>query len=284
MIPLITYHLMKKAIQLYWIKFEILLCKHYTIISIMFYCILTINNNIVECEPPKLENINDLYIKYSTSENFKEYYNLEIINNTPLILNKWEPLSMTYRRTAMYILESIDCTLEDTSSHVANIADQFYNNMLVFDTAVINNIILNIARINTEVNSMFLHQIIENYLYIDRDNEILTPFTRRDVNLINEGYKPVTSLDTNIKFKKIDFTIPWWKLEESASMTENVDLLIWDIQRRVGLYQNLYGCHDLPKFTLNKIISDIVTKDATNQNFWHDFNNCSNQVKSYVAD
>lgn len=64
---------------------------------LLLYCIklklFVIKNNIIILSSmlTLIFNIRLSYTKYSTYENFKEYYNLDIINNTPLILNKMEP-------------------------------------------------------------------------------------------------------------------------------------------------------------------------------------------------
>lgn len=82
--------------------------------SITIYILLILNKiispNIVECTPPNVhvENKKDiLYYHYSTYEKFKEYIDSKAVNDTALILNKDEPINVTYLRTALYTLHSI---------------------------------------------------------------------------------------------------------------------------------------------------------------------------------
>jgi len=243
------------------------------------------NLNITECTN---NNNTPKYEIYSTYISFKEYYNLDIINNTPLLLNKYEPLSVIYLRTALYILDSINATYVDLEIPLnpQNISNQFYENMLVFHPVIVNNIMLNLSNINTQLNNLELYEMLTHFINIDKEkSNILSPFTIRDINLINSGFKSVRQLDTNISEYKIpvDLIKPW-KLPEPEKMPDCVDKLMSDLYVRIGRYQNIYNQHNLSDELLDELINSTVHKYHTDYNYWGAFSKCSPEVKQFMAE
>lgn len=225
-----------------------------------------------------------LYNKYNTFENFKTYMNSQIIDDTPLILGKHEPMSVTYLRTALYTLENISNNFIDKAENIEIISDQFYHNMLIFDKNIVFNILENIAILNRELNSEMIYQTLSNFLYIELNNEKLcfglTGFEIRDIRLMNEGYGTSPStLETTIPNYKIpmDLVKPW-KLPESYGIVDVADQLIKDIQTKTGIYQNVYGIHDLPDSIIQKIISDTVQTYHNNPAHWEAYKLCDRHI------
>jgi hypothetical protein len=84
--------------------------KNIYLINIFLYSIIIIVFNIhaADCTEKVHQEVDMyMYAVYSQYETFKEYYNLQIIENTPLIKKEYEPISITYFRTNLYMLDSI---------------------------------------------------------------------------------------------------------------------------------------------------------------------------------
>lgn len=223
-----------------------------------------------------------LYNKYNTFEHFKTHMDSKVIEDTPLILGKYEPISMTYLRTGLYTLHYIYDSFPDKPEDIAIISDQFYNNMLIFDKNIVYNILENMAIINMEKNDELLYTVVADCLRIEKERQSLgfTDFEMRAIRLIANGFEMPTALQTKILNYKVplDLVRPW-KLPESEGVPNIMDQLIKDIQTKTSIYQNYYGVHDLPDSIMEKIISDTVKIYHTDTNFWHDFNGADSDIR-----
>jgi hypothetical protein len=251
----------------------------YSIISLILNIIFS--TNIAECTPPEqhIEDAHDiLYNNYKTYANFKEYMNSEVINNTPLILNKYEPLSMTYLRTSLYTLHRIHDSFPDKPEDTEIMSNQFYDNMLLFDKNIVYNILENMAIINIEKNNELIYSTIADFLCIEKEKTgfNFTDFEIRDIRLMNNGFStPPTILEIAIPNYKIpmDLKNPCILPQQPIDFPVVLQMLFQDIETKIGIYQNYYGVHDLPDSTMKKIISDTAKTYNNNPEYWQAYHN-----------
>jgi len=260
---------------------KIIYYRYEKILSIIIYSILVLilniifSTNIAECTPPvqHIENEHDvLYNNYKTYENFKEHIDSQILDNTPLILDKYEPLSMTFLRTALYTLENIHGTFIDKVENTEIMSNQFYDAILIFDKNIVYNILENMAIINIEKENELIFNTIADFLRIEKERQSLgfTDFEMRNIRLMNNGFStPPTILEITIPNYKIsmDLKNPCI-LPQPTNLPDLLHMLIQDVVTKTSIYQNYYSVHELPDSIMEKIISDTVKTYHNNPDYW----------------
>jgi hypothetical protein len=269
---------------------KLLFYRYEKILSIIIYILVMLILNkimsptIAECTPPTVHIENEkeiLYAHYSTFEKFKEYIDSKVVDDIALILGKYEPISVTYLRTALYTLHSIYDSFPNKPEDTEIISNQFYNSMLVFDKNIVVNILKNMAIINIEKNVEVIYQTIADFLSIEQDISHFgfTDFEMRNIRMINNAIDVPAVLETRIYNYKapINLAKPW-KLPEPTYVPDLLDQLIKDIQTKTGIYQNVCGMHDLPNNIMEKVISDTVTTYHNNPDYWNAYKSCDKDI------
>ena len=251
--------------------------------------------NIAECTPPTVHVENEkeiLYYHYSTYEKFKEYIDSKAVNDTALISGQ-EPISVTYLRTALYMLHSLFDSFPNKPEDTEIISNQFYNSMLVFDKNIVVNILKNMAIINREKNAEVIYQTIADFLSIEQDKTRqsfgFTDFDIRNIRMIKEAVYVPAVLETKISNYQVPINLAKpWKLPEPTDLPNLLDQLMKDIQAKTKMYQDAYGMHNLPNSIMQKVISDTVKTYHNNPDFWESYKGCDkyyhNMLKNTITE
>ena len=305
--------------------------RHYNLYNFIIYLVMLIiinilgKGNTVECmmvevaphelpgpqgpgpqgPGPSLEPLLELREHYQTYEAFKDYMNANIINNTEFMLNV-EPLAVTYLRTILYTIEGLAYLYEVPYSKytdellyadiVIHISRLVYTQSLQFPGFDMQNLVINLARLNTELKNPLLYVIIEHQTYLDNvDNPLFRGSRVFDVNmsraieqlqlfyrktpirtqefinpLLNEFLKePVSRLDSIPIPIDIDINKPLKLPDINDILVDDLaQHFIRHVERDVRLTSSAVGYQEVSDLLLKRIIFNQMLHNYTDCVFW----------------